>query len=34
MTADEYKPVDSKAALEMTALYKLAFGENGHKNGN
>jgi chromosome partitioning protein len=34
ITADEYKPLDSKAALEMTALYKLAFGENGYKNGN
>ena len=34
ITADEYKPLDSKAALEMTALYKLAFGENGHRNGN
>ena len=34
ITAGEYKPLDSKAALEMTALYKLAFGENGHRNGN
>ena len=34
ITAVEYKPADSKAAIEMTALYELAFGENGHKNGN
>ena len=34
ITACEYKPQDTKAALEMTALYELAFGENGHKNGN
>lgn len=34
ITADEYKPLDSKAAQEMAALYNLAFGENGHKNGN
>jgi chromosome partitioning protein len=34
ITASEYRPVDDKAALEMTELYKLAFGENGYKNGN
>ena len=34
ITASEYKPVDSKAASEMTELYNLAFGENGHRNGN
>ena len=34
ITASEYKPVDGKAALEMTELYELAFGENGYKNGN
>lgn len=34
LTAIEYKPSDSKATTEMNELYKLAFGENGHKNGN